>query len=271
MAEQLLYYAGVARPTVWCGACATFATDIATSELECSAMSATDDRLRENNKRRVARMNTWIEVAEATPDESEKDHVRFVFYWIAYEAAWQGRGPDVADSRRREKFHGRLAQHDRGSLRRILQVQKQDAVRLLELRQASPSFWNRWREDAGVRSPEEWEIVFGERVGSDVGRLNEAIRTSIKKDVSETLNVLFRNLSIVRNQIVHGGSAGPESRGRTQVILGAGLLKALIPCFRDSIESNIDHDWGEPPFPRVGSAPDEKCPPPWLLIPEGRG
>jgi hypothetical protein len=176
MAEQLLYYAGVARPTVWCGACATFATDIATSELECSAMSATDDRLRENNKRRVARMNTWIEVAEATPDESEKDHVRFVFYWIAYEAAWQGRGPDVADSRRREKFHGRLAQHDRGSLRRILQVQKQDAVRLLELRQASPSFWNRWREDAGVRSPEEWEIVFGERVGSDVGRLNEAIR-----------------------------------------------------------------------------------------------
>ena len=152
-----------------------------------------------------------------------------------------------------------------------MQVQKPDAVRLLELRQASPSFWNRWREDAGVRSPEEWEIVFGERVGSYVGRLNEAIRTSIKKHVSGTLNDLFRNLSVVRNQIVHGGSAGTESRGRTQVILGAGLLKAFIPCFRDSIASNIDQDWGEPPFPRVGSAPDEKCPPPWLLIPEGRG
>ncbi len=85
------------------------------------------------------------------------------------------------------------------------------------------------------------------------------------------LNDLFRNLSVVRNQIVHGGSAGTESRGRTQVILGAGLLKAFVPCFRDSIASNIDQDWGEPPFPRVGSAPDEKCSPPWLLIPEGRG
>ena len=60
-----------------------------------------------------------------------------------------------------------------------------------------------------------------------------------------------------------------RSRGRTQVVLGAELLKALIPCLRDSIEYNIDQDWSEPPFPRVGSAPDEKCPLPWLSVSEG--
>lgn len=66
------------------------------------------------------------------------------------------------------------------------------------------------------------------------------------------------------SEIVHGASAGPDSHGRTQVILGAWLLKAFIPCFRDAIKANIHEDWGEPPYPRVGSGPDDKCPPPWL-------
>ena len=35
------------------------------------------------NERRIARMCVWIDLAEASAAE---DHVRFVFYWIAYEA-----------------------------------------------------------------------------------------------------------------------------------------------------------------------------------------
>ena len=122
-------------------------------------------------------------------------------------------------------------------------------------------FWQkRWK----VRRAEEWEKKFGERVRRQLRQLNRAITDAERPEVSAALNNLFRNLSIVRHRIVHGGSAGPRSRGRTQVILGAGLLKALVPCFRDSVKSNIDQDWGEPPYPRVGSMPDEKCPPPWL-------
>ena len=143
-------------------------------------------------------------------------------------------------------------------------MQKEKIVSILELRQAHPSFWKRWKEDTGVRSAEEWENSFRRRVQSDIGRLRKAIHTGFTTEISGTLDVLFRNLSIVRHQIVHGGSAGPESRGRTQVILGAGLLQAFIPQFLDSIGRNIDQDWGNPPYPRVGSARDEKCPPPWL-------
>ena len=83
-----------------------------------------------------------------------------------------------------------------------------------------------------------------------------------------TLNNLFEHLSIVRHQIVHGGSAGSKSRGRTQVIRGEKLLSAFVPRFRciikNSIKDNPNEDWGEPPFPRVGSGRDDKCPPPWL-------
>ena len=167
----------------------------------------------------------------------------------------------------RETLHDRLAKRDKGRLQGILCAQEESVADILELRQAHPSFWNRWRKDAGVRTRQEWENTFRERVGAAIKGLNDAIRSGIKKDMSGALDVLFRNLSVVRHQIVHGGSAGRRSRGRTQVILGARLLGAFIPCFRDSIESNIDKDWGKPPFPRVGSTADEKCPPPWLEDP----
>ena len=222
-------------------------------------MSAT-----ENNQRRIKRMDTWIRLAEEAPGE-DKAHLRFLFYWIAYEAAYQTHETgEAGKTSRRQELHCKLARHDRGKLQGILHAQSDNIVHLLELRQADPSFWKRWNEDADVETPKAWETTFGRRVGSAKKRLNEAVRSGVKKAISATLNNLFRNLSVVRNQIVHGASAGHDSHGRTQVILGAKLLKAFIPCFRDSIESNIQEDWGAPPYPRVGEGPDDNCPPPWL-------
>ncbi len=231
-------------------------------------MRATDHRFREDNERRIDRMNTWIELAETTTHE----HVRFVFLWIAYEAAHQNHQNESSErtqGEERRRFHDRLARCDRGRLQSILRARSADIVRILELRQAHPSFWKRWREDEGVASAAEWERKFRKRIGSAIDGLNAALcrddQLRVKREMmSGTLNNLFTNLSIVRHQIVHGGSAGPKSRGRTQVILGARLLKALVPCFRDSIQWNIDKDWGKPPYPRVGSVADEECPPPWL-------
>ena len=220
-------------------------------------MRAAEPRFREDNVRRVDRMNTWIELAEETPHE----HVRFVFYWIAYEAAYKNENPELKAWEERRQLHERLAKHDGRKLQGLLIAQRRDVVRILELRQAHPSFWTRQPRDENVRSPEEWESVFERRV-----KLDKKDLENLK--ISDTLNNLFRNLNIVRNQIVHGASAGPRSRGRTQVGLGARLLTALVPCFRDSIRSSIDEDWGKPPYPRVGSREDEECPPPWLVTRE---
>ena len=41
----------------------------------------------ENNRRRIARMDTWISHAKKASREGEA-HLRFLFYWIAYEAAY---------------------------------------------------------------------------------------------------------------------------------------------------------------------------------------
>lgn len=223
----------------------------------------------ENNRRRIERMDTWISEAEKASGEG-KAHLRFLFYWIAYEAAYQTYETEESEGghgKERVRLHRELVRHDRGRLQNILRAQKDNIVNILELRQAHPSFWKRWGDE---RTPEAWETAFGKRVESAKKKLNEAVGTSaavsrgVKGKLSSTLDDVFRNLNVVRNQIVHGASAGALSRGRTQVILGAGLLNAFIPCIRDSIEFNIDEDWGELPFPRVGEGPDDKCPPPWL-------
>ena len=224
----------------------------------------------ENNRRRLKRMDIWISHAEAASGEGDA-HLRFLFYWIAYEAAYQTYETEESKGgheKERKRLHRKLAGHDRGRLQSLLRAQKGDILRIFKLRQAHPSFWK--RGGTKVETLDAWETAFEQRVGSAtkrldaVVRMNAALSSHVKEAISKTLNDLFRNLNVVRNQIVHGASAGPDSRGRTQVILGAGLLGAFIPCFRDSIEFNAQEDWGVPPFPRVGEGPDDECPPPWL-------
>ena len=242
-------------------------------------MSVTD-----RNERRIDRMSTWISHAEAEAISGEKEaHIRFLFYWIAYEAAYHMNETGESEGghgKERREFHLRLASHDRGRLQSILRAQKDDVVGILELRQAHPSFWKvrkvrKGSKDKVAETAEAWERDFGKWVRSARKRLNEAATERTGRDephdavryqrkIAGTLNDLFENLSVVRHQIAHGGSAGSGSRGRTQVIRGAKLLSAFVPCFHEVIEDKPNEDWGEPPFPRVGSGPDDKCPPPWL-------
>ena len=225
----------------------------------------TDSQLRNDNERRVARMNVWIDSAEEGPDDNEHAHIRFLLYWIAYEAAYQ-----TEANGKRDDFHAKLARHDRGRLRDILSANRKDVLDILALRQASPSFWKQQPEDAAVSTADAWERKFKERVRYATEKLEAAITkwsyAGANDRIKGTLNTLFKNLNIVRIQIVHGGNAGPQSYGRTQVLLGTRLLTALVPCFRDSIASNPDANWGRPPFPRVGTGPDDACPPPWLEL-----
>ena len=213
------------------------------------------------NERRIARMGVWIDLAETSPAE---DHVRFVFYWIAYEAGYQVNREDSDNLR--PSFHRRVARHDASGLQKLLIKHRQRITTLLELRQAHPSFWKQWDQDEDVRTREDWEARFRVRARSAVDRLTAAIRRGLSQDVARTVDELFRNLNVVRNQIVHGGSAGIRSRGRTQVRLGAELLKDFVPRFRGAIEHHLDQNWGMPPFPRVGDAADDKCLPPWLSL-----
>ncbi len=196
-------------------------------------------------------MDTWINHAESLPTEIEHDHIRFLFYYIAYEAAYQRASKSGNNKKHKDDFHKKIARNAKIRIQETLDEKQDDIEKLLRLRQAHPLFW---------KGPEKFR-KWSQEVENALLHLEKAVKGE-RKEIIETLDSLFRNLSVVRNQIVHGGSTGKESRGRAQVILGANLLQAIIPCFRDCIQDTVSHDWGEPPFPRVGSERDEECDPP---------
>ena len=181
-------------------------------------------------------MDAWIDLA--TQKES-KPHVSFLFYWIAYEAAYQINQFDSANEltskgRIRKKFYSRLIRHDNTrKLSCILHDRREDIERLLALRWASPSFWR--RDKKSPDNAEDWEQSFDREVQEAKDTLDRAIKG--KRDgridpAVAVLDKLFACLSVVRNQIVHGGSAASDSWGKTQVTLGATLVDDLVPFFR---------------------------------------
>ncbi len=226
-----------------------------------SSASRNRDDIKSDNERRIERMNYWINLA-FSPKESH--HVRFLFYWIAYEAAYQKYTEENAkeEYQKREEFHKLIVdcEYAIDDLQYALKCRRKLAIRLLELRQASRSFWK--RQEGWPDKGSEWERKFQDQVIDETNNMSNAIYSGEK--LAEALDSLFGNLAVVRNQIVHGGSAGKKSFGRAQVIWGTRLLRTIVPAFRDLIKANMSTDWGKTPFPRVGDYPNQECPPPWV-------
>lgn len=209
-------------------------------------------REKRDNERRIIRMKTWIDLAKGTPE-----HVSFIFHWIAYESA---SGVYKDDGRyhgteERKKFHHDVTRCNRNIKYKLKSI-SDDIQKLLELRQSDDTFWHKKKQ--GELTASDWSKAFNKRTEESLTRLRNLTETSV------ILDNLFSNLSVVRNQVVHGGSSGGKSFGKDQVTLGERILRNLVPEFLKTIESNMNENWRTPPFPRVGEKENEECPPPWL-------
>jgi len=227
-----------------------------------SSKSRNQEDIKTDNTRRIKRMEYWIEQAGSFPADEDHNHIRFLFYYIAYEAAYQ-KAWETKNQEQREDFHCKVARNAKLNIKEFLDKNQEKICELLELRQAHPLFWKGPKQLKGW-SREKWESEFNSQKKDSLQHLEKAIKGE-RKEIIGALNDLFQNLSIIRNQIVHGGSAGRESRGRTQVNLGAELLGEIIHFLHNCIEEKIQHDWGSPPFPRVGNHRDEVCLPPGIV------
>lgn len=220
---------------------------------------------RENSERRLDRIDNWLKHASGDSGAKDNEHISFLFYWIAYEAAYQQYKPEDKtrnETDQRKEFHKNIAEcaNAVNSLQMKLEFCKEQAKNLLALRQSNRRFW--YKSEGWGKNRTEWKKCFEKSSKSAISRLEGAYCDS--RNIPEALNSLFDNLSIVRHQIVHGGSSGNSSFGKHQVTWGNEILKRIIPVFRGCIDQNRTKDWGNPPFPRVGVKADEECLPPWM-------
>ena len=198
---------------------------------------------------RVHRAISWIGRAEA----ERADHdARFLFLWIAFNAAY-------ADARRLDAQGRRDAsKHERARIDAFFDL----VVRLDASGRIYDAIWARFSgpvrvflENPFVFRP-FWDHQNGEATGAgwqaaferDQKRLAEALK---KRRTAQILGTLFDRLYVLRNQIVHGGATWNGKVNRDQMRDGAAILGFLVPVFVDIMLDNPHEAWGDAFYPVI--------------------
>lgn len=193
---------------------------------------------------RAHRAISWIGRAEASGDD---DDARFIFLWIAFNAAYadEREFQAVAPGERAAfvDYFCRLVVRDEG--RRIYKALWQrfsGPVRMLmENRYVFNPFW---QHHNGIEGFEDWE----EKFKASSRSFAQAFQAG---DTVRVLSFVFDRLYVLRNQLVHGGATWNSGVNRSQVRDGAAILSVLLPVFVDLMMDHPTDDWGRPFYPVV--------------------
>jgi len=192
---------------------------------------------------RIHRSLSWLSRAE---QETGDRDAAFIFYWIAFNAAYADDTWSLLNTGERsyfEDFFGKLIGLD--SENRIYDEiwnRFPGSIRIiLDNKFVFQPFWNHLN---GIDGFADWE----DRFKRSKRRLHAALRSRKTKLV---LTTLFDRLYVLRNQIVHGGATWNGKVNRGQVTDGAEILSFLVPIFIDLMMDNPNVGWGAPFYPVI--------------------
>lgn len=210
------------------------------------------DRLKEKQRRlrdgfpeplglRVHRAISWIGRAERESDDLD---AAFIFYWIAFNAAYAADIAAEAGVSERSSFSvffGKLIALDREK-RIYTQLWNRIPGPIRMLLDNKFVFQPYWNHKNGMPGYEDWEVSFAAS-----RELN--LKALAQNDTERVLSIVFDRLYVLRNQILHGGATWSGKVNRTQVADGARLLQTLVPVFVDLMLENPEVQWGMPYYP----------------------
>lgn len=194
---------------------------------------------------RVHRALSWLKRAEQA---GEDDDAAFIFYWIAFNAAYAHEVNDADAEPAGERmlfkeFFSQLTGIDEaGRIYDVIWTRFPQEIRLLlENRFVYQPFWKHQNAEPGF---EDWEAWFE-------SSKRAVARAISKQDTDKILSILFDRLYVLRNQLIHGGATWNSSVNRQQVHDGAHILASLVPLFIDIMMDNPQEGWGAPYYPVV--------------------
>jgi hypothetical protein len=192
---------------------------------------------------RTHRALSWLNRAE---QETSDDDARFLFLWIAFNAAYANELPDrqaFTERRLLIEFLNRLVMSDKDSLlHEIVWNQFSSSIRvLIDNRFVFQPFWD---HQSGKISEIAWKEAFEKSKAAANGALG-------RTDTTRVLAVIFDRLYTLRNQIVHGGSTWNGVVNRAQMKDGANILGYLVPTVIHLMMENHNQLWGDACYPVV--------------------
>ena len=191
---------------------------------------------------RVHRALSWLNRAEQAEDVDG----RFIFLWIAFNAAY---ATDIDEQYRlseQESFKGflqKLCTLDTGNLiEKLVWSEFAGSIRaLLDNPYVFQSFWD---FQNGKITEVEWE----ERLRSGKRSAQSALAN---RDTAKVLGVMFNRIYTLRNQLIHGGATWEGSVNRAQLRDCANLLGKLVPLVILLMLDNPHTLWGDACYPVV--------------------
>lgn len=207
-------------------------------------LKAAGETLPEPSRIRIHRAISWLRRAEL---ESEDLDARFIFLWIAFNAAYaQEFGFEKPERELLKVFLGALVKADAGkTLHRLVFEQYTGPVRLLiDNKYVFDPFWRALREQDGSNA-------WGEKFMRDK---RAALRAVMDSNTVTVLGVIFDRLYVLRNQLVHGGATWNGKVNRPQVEVGAKLLGSLLPAMLALMLDHPELPLGEIAYPVINRA-----------------
>lgn len=198
---------------------------------------------------RVHRALSWLGRAEK---EKTDDDARFVFLWIAFNAAYatEHHDAEMTEAASFRSFLRMLVKLDTsGRLAYLVWREFPNSIRVL-LRNEFV-FKDFWRYQNGLLTADEWESAFKKSRRS-------AELALAGGDTLKVLSIVLKRLYVLRNQLMHGGATWNGAVNRSQVRDCANLLGKLVPIVIEIMMEHPQHDWGAATYPVVNLTTEAK-------------
>jgi len=193
---------------------------------------------------RVHRSLSWLNRAEQADDLDG----RYVFLWIAFNAAYATEIDDQQRLSEQETFKAFLA--------KLSDLDQQNALEDL-VWHAFPSnirvlldnpyvFQSFWDHQSGKISKAQWQQRF------DAGKQRAKAALGARA-TNGVLAVVFSRLYTLRNQLIHGGATWNGKINRDQLRDCVAILGQLVPLVIEIMLDNPNTLWGDACYPVVES------------------
>lgn len=191
---------------------------------------------------RLHRALSWLNRAEQAEDADG----RFIFLWIAFNAAYASEMEDserLSEKSAFRSFLDKLCELDPD--KRIGGLVWQEFSGSIRLLLDNPYvFQPHWDWCNGKISASDWETRF-------TRARKKAQFALASSDTAEVLDVVFQRIYTLRNQLMHGGATWDGKVNREQLRDCVNLLGKLVPLIIELMMDNPQTDWGVVCYPVV--------------------
>jgi len=203
----------------------------------------TRDQFPESLSLRVHRALSWLNRAE---QETADNDARFIFLWVAFNAAYANELPDNLKPSQRRQFLGFLdrlvASDSEGLLYTLVWDRFSGPIRLLiDNKYVFQPFWDFHN---GAVTEEAWQRAFQKSKQA-------AYRAMGDENTQRVLDVMFDRLYTLRNQLLHGGATWNSGVNRDQIAQGAAIMGWVVPIVIHLMMNDYQRVWGAACYPVV--------------------